>query len=157
MKRFLLLSAVLAISIVCLAQTVQFTSHYGFSEAVNVASSRVWTNDTAYPFRFSDMSFNSSVANTTVVQRVHPYRVSQVVGWVTTATNEMGESESNYYAQVTNTVVIYATNTILSVTNAGSAVYTSDDIKQLWIHSGDIVRWTFSDTSTNLLLYNTTR
>jgi len=157
MKKLMLFAVMLVVSVMCRAQTVQFASHYGFSEAVNVASSLVWTNDTAYPFRFSDMSFNSSVANTTVVQRVHPYRVSQVVGWVTTATNEMGGSESNYYAQVTNTVVIYATNTILSVTNSGSDVYTSNDIKQLWIHSGDIVRWTFSDTNTNLLLYNTTR
>ena len=156
MKKLMLFLAVLAISFVCQAQTVQFVSSHGFSMATNVASSLTFTNDNAYPFRFSDMVCNSSVANTTVVQRVHPYRVSQIVGWVTT-TNAMGESESNFYAQVTNTVVIYATNTILSVTNSGSDAYTSDDIKQLWIHSGDIVRWTWSDTSTNLLLYNTTR
>jgi hypothetical protein len=156
MKRLTLLSAVLAISAACLAQDVKPVTHYGFQMTASVASSWSFTNDNAYPFRFSDMSFNSSVANTTVVQRVHPYRVSQIVGWVTT-TNAMGESESNYYAQVTNTVVIYATNTILSVTNAGSDVYTSGDIKQLWIHSGDVIRWTWSDTSTNLLIFNATR
>jgi hypothetical protein len=156
LKKPMLFVAMLMIAAASRSQDVKPVTHYGFLMATNVASSWTFTNDNAYPFRFSDMVFNSSVANTTVVQRVHPYRVSQVVGWVT-RTNEMGNVESNFYAQVTNTVVIYATNTLLSVTNAGSDAYTSGDIKQLWIHSGDTVRWSFSDTSTNLLLFNTTR
>jgi len=156
MKRWMMLSAVLVISAVCQAQTVQFTSHHGFSEAVNVTSSLVWTNDNAYPFKFDTMIFNSTVANTATVQRVHAYKVNQVVGNVV-STNDMGGVETNYYGQVTNVLSYVSTNLLLSATNSGSAVYTKDDIKQLWIHAGDIVIWSFSDTNSKTLLYDTTR
>lgn len=156
MKKLMLLVAALVVASMCGAQNVQFATHYGFSLATNVSVSWTWTNDTAYPFKFDSMVFNSSVANTAVVQRVHPYRISQIVGWVT-RTNEMGSVESNFYAQVTNTVIIYATNTILSVTNAGSDVYTSSEIKQLRMLHGDVIKWNFSDTNSILLLFDTTR
>jgi len=156
MKRLTLLSAVLAISAACLAQTMQFTSHHGFSMATNVTGSLVWTNDTAYPFKFDAMTFNSTVANTATVQRVHAYKINQVVGNVVT-TNDMGTVETNYYGQVTNVLSSVSTNLLLCVTNSGETVYTKDEIAQLWIHVGDIVTWSFSDTNAILLLYDTTR
>ena len=124
--------------------------------ATNVAGSLVWTNDTAYPFKFDAMTFNSSVANTTVVQRVHAYKMNQTVGNIVT-TNDMGGVETNFYYQVTNVLSYVSTNILLSVTNSGEAVYTKDDIKQLWIHAGDVVIWSFSDTNSKTLLYDTTR
>jgi hypothetical protein len=156
MKRWMLLSAALMISAACQAQTIQFTSHHGFSMATNVTSSLTWTNDSAYPFKFDSMTFNSTVANTATVQRVHDYRINQVVGNVVT-TNDMGTVETNYYGQVTNVLSYVSTNMLLSVTNSGDAVYTKDDIKQLWIHAGDIVIWSFSDANSIPLLYDTTR
>ena len=152
----MLFLAVLAISFAFQAQTVQFVSSHGFSEAVNVGSSLVWTNDNAYDFKFDTMTFNSTVANTATVQRVHAYKINQIVGDVVT-TNDMGTVETNYYGQVTNVLSYVSTNVLLSVTNSGSAVYTKDDIKQLWIHAGDIVTWSFSDTNSKPLLYDTTR
>jgi hypothetical protein len=156
MKKLMLFLAVLAISLACQAQTVQFVSSHGFSMATNVGSSLVWTNDNAYDFKFDAMTFNSTVANTATVQRVHAYKINQVVGNVVT-TNDMGAVETNYYGQVTNVLSYVSTNVLLSVTNSGSAVYTKDDIKQLWIHAGDIVIWSFSDTNSKPLLYDTTR
>jgi hypothetical protein len=156
MKRLTLLSAVLAISAACLAQTMQFVSSHGFSIATNVVSSLTWTNDNAYPFKFDAMTFNSTVANTATVQRVHTYKVNQERGWVVT-TNAMGTVDSNFYAQVTNVLSYVSTNLLLSITNSGDAVYTKDEIAQLWIHAGDIVIWSFSDTNSILLLYDTTR
>jgi hypothetical protein len=156
MKNLIALIAALALAVSVRAQNVQFATHYGFSMATNVASSLVWTNDNAYPFKFDTMAFNSSVANTALVERVHTYKINQERGNVVT-TNDMGTVETNYYHQVTNVLSYVATNIILSATNSGSDVYTKGDIKQLWIHAGDVVRWTFSDTSTNLLLYDTTR
>lgn len=156
MKRLILFSAMLMVSLAARSQTVQFTSHHGFSMATNVAGSLTWTNDNAYPFKFDSMVFNSSVANTTTVERVHTYKINQERGNVVT-TNDMGTVETNYYHQVTNVLSYAVTNVLLSVTNSGSEVYTKSDIKQLWIHFGDVVKWTFSDTSTNTLLYDTTR
>lgn len=156
MKRLTLLSAVLAISAACLAQTMQFVSSHGFSIATNVVSSLTWTNDNAYPFKFDAMTFNSTVANTATVQRVHAYKINQVVGNVVT-TNGMGDVETNYYCQVTNVLSYVSTNMLLSVTNSGDAVYTKDEIAQLWIHAGDIVVWSFSDTNLIPLLYDATR
>jgi hypothetical protein len=156
MKKVLLFLAVMAISFLCQAQTVQFVSSHGFSMATNVGNSLVWTNDNAYDFKFDTMTFNSTVANTATVQRVHAYKVNQVVGNVVT-TNDMGTVETNYYGQVTNVQSYVSTNLLLSVTNSGEAVYTKDDIKQLWIHAGDIVIWSFSDTNSKPLLYDTTR
>lgn len=156
MKKFWLWIALGLVAAACSAQNVVPTTHYGFQLVTNVASSWTWTNNTAYPFKIDSAVFNSSVANTAVFQRVHPYKINQERGWVTT-TNDMSEVESNYYAQVTNVVTVYVTNTMLSVTNAGAAVYTTDDIKQLFIHFGDILQWTFSDTSTNTLIINVVR
>jgi hypothetical protein len=150
------LVAVLMIAAVCQAQTVQFVTSHGFSMATNVGSSLVWTNDNAYAFKFDAMTFNSTVANTATVQRVHAYKINQVVGNVVT-TNGVGDVETNYYGQVTNVLSYVFTNLLLSVTNSGSDVYTKDDIKQLWIHAGDIVIWSFSDTNSKPLLYDTTR
>jgi hypothetical protein len=156
MKKLMLFFAVLVISLVCQAQTVQFVSSHGFSMATNVGSSLVWTNDNAYDFKFDAMTFNSTVANTATVQRVHAYKINQIVGNVVT-TNGMGDVETNYYGQVTNVLSYVSTNVLLSATNSGSAVYTKDDIKQLWIHAGDIVIWSFSDATSKPLLYDTTR
>lgn len=138
------------------AYSQQAVSEYGFTYVTPVAGSYVWTNDNAYPFKFDSMVFNSSVANTATVNRVRSYKVNQEVGWVVT-TNDMGDVESNYYHQVTNVVTVAATNNLLSTTNSGALVYTSSDIKQIWIHFGDVIRWTFSDTSTNVLFFDTTR
>lgn len=156
MKRLVLLGSVLFVAAACWAQDVQFATHHGFSFVTNVSSSLTWTNDNAYPFKFDSMVFNSSVANTAVVSRIHSYKINQVVGNVVT-TNGMGGVDTNYYNQVTNVLTSTFTNVLISVTNAGDAVYTKDDIKQLWIHAGDIVVWTFSDTNSNTLMYDTTR
>ena len=156
MKKMMWLIAVLLSSLTCLAQNISHSTEYGFSFSTNVAGSWTWTNDTAYPFRFSDIVFNSAFANTTTVERVHIYKLNQLVGNVVT-TNDMGGIETNFYYQVTNTLMTYATNVLLSTTNSGAGAYTSEDIKQLWINFGDIVRFSFSDTSTNLLYFNTTR
>jgi hypothetical protein len=155
MKKMMLFAAML-MSVVGLSQDIKLMSHHGFSMATNVAGSLVWTNDTAYPFKFDAMTFNSSVANTTVVQRVHAYKMNQTVGNIVT-TNDMGGVETNFYYQVTNVLSYVSTNILLSVTNSGEAVYTKDDIKQLWIHAGDVVIWSFSDTNSKTLLYDTTR
>lgn len=152
----MMLFAAMLMSVVGLSQDIKLMSHHGFSMATNVAGSLVWTNDTAYPFKFDAMTFNSSVANTTVVQRVHAYKMNQTVGNIVT-TNDMGGVETNFYYQVTNVLSYVSTNILLSVTNSGEAVYTKDDIKQLWIHAGDVVIWSFSDTNSKTLLYDTTR
>ena len=156
MKKFLLFAAMLMVAFTCSAQNVQFTSHHGYSMATNIGSSLVWTNDNAYPFKFDAMTFNSTVPNTTTVQRVRAYKINQERGNVVT-TNDMGTIETNYYYQVTNVLSYVSTNLLLSITNSGSAVYTTDDIKQLWVHFGDIVIWSFSDTNSKTLLYDTTR
>ena len=156
MKRLMLFASVLMVAAACWAQDVQFSTHHGFSIVQNVAGSLTWTNDNAYPFKFDSMVFNSSVPNTTVVSRVHSYKINQVRGNVV-ETNDVGTVETNYYNQITNVLTVAFTNILLSVTNAGAAVYTKDDIKQLWLHAGDVIVWTFSDTSTNTLMYDTTR
>jgi len=155
-KKLMLFAVVLMIAAVGRPQDMKPVTHYGFSMAVNVGSSLVWTNDNAYPFKFDAMTFNSTVANTATVQRVHTYKINQERGNVIT-TNDMGTIETNYYNQITNVLSYASTNLLLSVTNSGDAAYTKDDIKQLWIHFGDIIIWSFSDTNSKPLLYDTTR
>ncbi len=156
MKRWMPFVVMLMISVMARSQSVQLVSGYGFLMATNVAGSLIWTNDTAYPFKFNTMTFNSTVANTATVQRVHTYKVNQERGWVVT-TNAMGTVDSNFYAQVTNVLSYVSTNLLLSITNSGETVYTKDEIKQLWVHFGDVIRWNFSDTNSKTLLYDTTR
>jgi hypothetical protein len=129
---------------------------YGFVIDVPVSRSHTWTNDNAYPFVLHDMRFNSSVANTATVAVVREYKVNQVRGNVVT-TNDWDVVETNYYYTVTNVVSSAFTNTILSVTNSGSTVYTVDDITQMYIQYGDKIIWTFSDTATNVLTWTTIR
>jgi len=157
MKKILLAIAGLMFSLGVYAQDVSVGTDYGFLMRVPVAGSYVFTNDNVYPFLLHSLVFNSSVANTTTVNRVHYYKADQVVGWTVTTNAYLGIVETNYSAQVTNVLTTAITNQLLSATNSGSDVYTTDDIKQVYIQTGDLLQFNFSDTSTNILLINTIR
>ena len=157
MKKFLFTGLIsVAICGSLLAQNFVHSSDYGFTIIKPVASTYTWTNDNAYPFKIASMICNSSVANTTLVTKVHEYKVNQEVGNIVT-TNYGGTVETNYSHQVTNVLTTCVTNILLSTTNSGENVYTTGDIKQVYIMFGDIIKWAFSDTGTNVLIFDTVR
>lgn len=141
-----------------LAQDGHFTysTDYGFTYKAAVTNNHTFTNDNAYPYLISAMQFNSTVANTSVVTRVRPSKTYQFVGDVV-STNAQGSVETNYSAQVTNTIIVYVTNTLLSVTNAGSTIYDASDIPQMYLLLGDVITWTFSDNTSKLLYFDAIR
>jgi hypothetical protein len=136
--------------------TQEAKSDYGFMIKFTATNNYTWVNDNFYPFTINTMQFNTDVANTTTVVRVRPSVVYQTVGDVVT-TNRMGGVETNYFAAVTNIVTTYLTNTLLSVTNAGSTIYDQDDIPQQYIQPDDIIRFSFSDNNSKIILMDTRR
>jgi hypothetical protein len=129
---------------------------YGFTYEAKVTNNYTFTNNNAYPFTISSMSFNSDVANTTTVTRIRPSSEYQVVGWVV-STNAFDDVVTNYNAQVTNTVTMYATNVLMSVTNAGDTIYDTSDIPQAYFIPGDIIKWDFSDNTSKMLYFDARR
>jgi hypothetical protein len=160
MKKILLSVAALLFGWLAQGQTIYRGTDFGFTFVTNIAASTnrsiAWTNDNAYPFKIASMVFNSDVANTAVVSRIKNIVEYEMVGDVVT-TNDMGGIETNYSYTVTNTVTTALTNTLLSVTNAGSAVYQESDLAQIYIHLGDIIHWSFSDTNEIVIIFDAMR
>ena len=157
-SKILSVLAVVLFATVGSAQDGRFTygTDYGFTYKATCTNNHTHTVSNAYPFLITAMQFNSDVANTSVVTRVRLSKTYQEVGDEIT-TNDMGGIETNYSFAVTNTVIVYATNTILSVTNAGSTIYGASDISQMYILLGDIITWTFSDNTSKLLIFDAIR
>ena len=146
----------LLVACVCFAQDAQLTTSRGFTliESVPQGSGVYsWTNHTAYPFKVTGMAFDMPTAHTAVVQRIKTISSNQVVGNVV-STNDMGGVETNYYYTVTNVAKSYLTNTILTATSGGTAVYDYDDIKQVYIDKGDILKWTLTYTNAVKIIFD---
>jgi len=156
MKKYLIIFLCM-IGLSVSAQDITHATTFGFTFATNVSgSSYTWTNDNDYAFRLLDMSFNTDIANTAVVTLVRRHSITpQLVGNVIT-TNDMSEVETNYYYIITNTVTSYETNALLSVTNT-STLFDENDMPKVYIRLGDILRWTFSDTNTKGIVFDTLR
>ncbi len=147
---------VLLLVCACLAQDAPFGTSRGFTLIKSVPQGSgvySWTNDNAYPFKITAMSFDMPTANTATVQRIKVLTENQVVGWVV-STNDMGGVESNYYYTVTNVLTSYITNNIMTATNAGSIVYDAEHIKQIYIDKGDILKWTLTYTNATKILFD---
>ena len=157
-SKILSVLAVVLFATVCKSQDGRFTygTDYGFTYKATCTNNHTHTVSNAYPFLITAMQFNSDVANTSVVTRVRASKTYQEVGNQVT-TNNMGDVETNYSYAVTNTLTVYATNTLLSVTNSGSTIYDTDDIPQMYILLGDVIKWTFSDNTSKLLYFDTIR
>jgi len=140
------------------AQDGHFTygTDYGFTYKATVTNNHTFTNDNAYPWKLNSLSFPTDNANTATVKLVKVVKVYQEVGDVVT-TNLMGGVETNYSHAVTNTLITYFTNVLLSVTNSGGEIYDSGDIPQTYIQLGDIITWTFSDNTSKLLYFDALR
>jgi len=138
------------------AQNAEPVSDYGFVFVTNVGSTLTWTNDNAYPFKFNSMVFNKSTINTATVDVVHTYKLYQEVGYKV-ETNILDFVKTNYYNQVTNIALTIVTNRLLTANDTGTKVYDLNDIQQSYIQLGDLVRWTFSAVTTNLLMFDTIR
>ena len=139
------------------AQDITHATSFGFTFATNVSGATyTWTNDNDYAFRILDMSFNTDIANTATVSLIRRHSITpQVVGDVVT-TNDMGGIETNYYYIITNTTTSYETNVLLSVTNTVT-LCDEDDMPKCYIRLGDILQWTFSDTNTKGIVFDTLR
>lgn len=139
------------------AQTFQHVTSYGFRFGTNVtAKSYVWTNDNAYPFSIGSMTFNSAAPVTTLVSVVRPYAISRQYSAGVVETNEMGGVETNYYYVVTNTLISYATNVLISATNTAT-LFDEDDIPRVRIANGDRIVWDFGVTNSIGILFDAIR
>lgn len=146
------------LGVTCLAQDGRFTygTDYGFAFKLTATNSCTFTNDNAYPWKLNSLSFPTDNANTATVKLVKVVKVYQEVGDVV-STNLMGGVETNYSHAVTNTLITYFTNVLLSVTNSGEKIYDSSDIPQTYIQLGDIIKFNFSDNSIKTMFFDTTR
>jgi len=160
MKYLLTFMAVCLFGLTGLSQDALFSygTEYGFVLKLTATNNYTWTNDNFYPFKINSLQFNTDVANTTTVVRVRHSKVPQYVGdLVTTSYFGYGAVVTNYDYTITNYATTSITNTFLSVTNAGSTIYSSSDIPQQYIQLGDVITFSFSDNNSKLIFIDATR